>query len=167
MTGLDLLREELIKRGATRQQTESKLVAMTLDVIANTGTENADVWRKEVDETEHLRKTMQEKRWLEKEIVSLQMTLGSLERKKALLLEKFNEVYAYVESFNESLNKCDTPEGRDRMRIAQMYVNTVNIDSKYDNTAFIIGLAAILTGGDVKPMEELKKINKKLFNERF
>jgi hypothetical protein len=43
-----------------------------------------------------------------------------------------------------------------------MFVNTVSVETKYDNTAFIIGLAAILSNGRINPISELKKINKKL-----
>jgi hypothetical protein len=46
-----------------------------------------------------------------------------------------------------------------------MFVNSVNIDSKYDNTAFIVGLAAILSNGECGAISELKKINPKLFDE--
>lgn len=43
-----------------------------------------------------------------------------------------------------------------------MYINTVNINTKYDNTAFIVGLSAILTQTSFEPIKELKKINKNL-----
>ena len=48
------------------------------------------------------------------------------------------------------------------MRIARMFVNMVDVDTKYDNTAYIIGLAAILSRGGINAIGELKKINKKL-----
>ena len=67
--------------------------------------------------------------------------------------------------FNESLKNCETPEARDAMRAAQVFVNAVNVDSKYDNTAFIIGLSAILSKNGVGPLETLKKMNPKLFEK--
>ena len=68
----------------------------------------------------------------------------------------------YVENFFTALETCETDKGRDALRAAQMFVNSVTIDSKYDNTAFIIGLASILSQGNVGPIEELKKINNKI-----
>ena len=52
------------------------------------------------------------------------------------------------------------------MRAAQVFVNAVSVDTKYDNTAFIIGLAAILSKNGIGAMDELKKINSKVFRRK-
>ena len=61
--------------------------------------------------------------------------------------------------FFQAVEECETLEGKDTLKKAQMFVNTVNLNTKYDNTAFIIGLASILAQGNVAPIEELRKIN--------
>ena len=38
MTGLDCLKEELLKRGCTKQQADSKVVPVVLEILANNGT---------------------------------------------------------------------------------------------------------------------------------
>ena len=73
-----------------------------------------------------------------------------------------NEPHWIPVTENCDCDLMDNEEGRDTMRIAQMFVNMVDVDTKYDNTAYIIGLAAILSRGGISAIDELKKINKKL-----
>ena len=68
----------------------------------------------------------------------------------------------YIANFYKALFDCDTEEGKDVMRTAQVFINSVNVKTVYDNTAFIIGLAAILSGGKVGAIEELHKLNTKI-----
>ena len=71
-------------------------------------------------------------------------------------------VKKYIEKFERSLSECETPEGRDAMRKMQIFINNVNVETKYDNTAYIVGLSAILGNSPISPVDELKKINTKL-----
>ena len=48
------------------------------------------------------------------------------------------------------------------MRRAQMFVNSVDVETKYDNTAFIVALGAILSDGKIGAIEELRKINPRM-----
>lgn len=50
------------------------------------------------------------------------------------------------------------------MRRVQVFKNEVKIDTKYDNTAYIIALGAILSDGAIGAIDELKKINAKPFS---
>jgi hypothetical protein len=59
---------------------------------------------------------------------------------------------------------CETPQGRDAMRAAQVFANSVNIQTCYDNNAFIIGLASILAGKEMAPIDVVKKIVPKAFD---
>ena len=44
-----------------------------------------------------------------------------------------------------------------------MFINSTDVNTKYDNTAYIIGLASILSGDtNSSPIAQLKKINPKL-----
>ena len=168
MTGLEALREELMKRGLNKAQANSNAVAVTLDILANTGTLNIDILKLEREKQgleikiEELQNKMAwwntEKAKVEREARAIDATIQ--QRMRGDWMER----YEYVEKVMQALEECETAEGRDSLRKAQMFVNSVDVNSKYDNTAYIIGLAAILSNDEVAPVDELKKINKKLFS---
>lgn len=157
MTGHELLREELKKRGFTANQIDSKVVGGVLDVVAqNPNTTFADIQEAE-QELVKLRSEFERKKGIyERELERIRI-------EKQSIIKSVMEKEQYINDWLEKLSECETAEGRDRMRIAQMFVNSVNVDSKYDNTAFITGLAAILTGGKIGALEEMKKINPIIF----
>lgn len=162
MTGLDCLREELEKRGMSKAQINSKVVAVVLDVVAQSGNKYTEMWKSEQDVSKRERDALNTIMWAENEEKDIKARIEGAERALKLCEEKKRQIESYVSKMCEALENCETPEGRDTMRIAQMFVNTVNVDTKYDNTAYIIGLAAILSMGGISPIDELKKINKKL-----
>lgn len=159
MTGLDLLKEEMKKRGLNQAQCDSKVAVVVLDILAETKTAYTDL-REAENRVNDLR--TQEYRLkarvdrLDAELIEMQKRINSA--------KDCEWIYApeYIQAFYESLKECETEEGRDALKAAQMFVNTVTIDSKYDNTAFIIGLASILSQGHVGAIDELKKINNKI-----
>lgn len=156
MTGLELLKAEMKKKGCTASQINSQVVSIVLDILSKS-------------DGEFLRLN-----GLEKEIKDKAATLRSLEwridnkrREQREMEQRMNEqmdsLREYAEQFNDGLKRCESPEGRDRLKRAQIFVNTVEVGTKYDNTAFIIGLSAILAEGPLDGPEELKKINPRLF----
>ena len=161
MTGLDCLREELAKRGLPKSQIESRGVAMTLDILATSGELYSKMWRDEADLSEKLKKLISEKECLEREIKAYQREASGYRDSAS---KKRMEDLEYIKRFFSALETCETEEGRDTMKKAQLFVNTVSVDTKYDNTAFIIGLSSILSNGKVGALSELKKINKSLFD---
>lgn len=156
MTGLDCLREEMKKRGCSKQQIESQTAAVVLDILANMGTINADI----VESEKQLAET---KRKQERELQYLEIRRVEAKRREAELQERLDEQKAYVENFLNELSDCETPEARDAMKRAEWFKRSVEVNSKYDNTAFIIALGAILSGGKYDAVEELWKLNPKLF----
>ena len=159
MTGLDLLKEEMKRRGLNQAQCDSKVAAVVLDILAETKTAYTDL-REAEQKTSELRNE-QEK--IKDRINRLNMELGDIIRRiNNKMTEEWLYAPDYVDNFFDALEACETDKGRDALRAAQMFVNSVTIDSKYDNTAFIIGLASILSQGNVGAIEELKKINKKI-----
>lgn len=158
MTGLELLREELKKRGFNDHNVNGKLVAAVLDILSNTDHVYSDMVKAE-QELDAVRRGVKRK--------SFEYTRREFELKQAE--QDFEqarwEMVQYIEKFNAALSKCETAEGRDAMRRAQMFVNSVSVNSKYDNTAYIIGLASILHNSSIGAIDELKKVNPKLFRE--
>jgi len=161
MTGLDCLYEELEKRGfKVWQAKQSKMLPAVLDILANTGTLYSDL---------HEARTQLDILKSQCEGLKNQIHAGNIlqAREEKQLRERWEAAEHYVERFNASLAACETEEGRDAMRAAQVFVNAVSVDTKYDNTAFIIGLAAILSKNGIGAMDELKKINSKVFRRKL
>ena len=166
MTGLELLREEMLKRGATKAQTQSKTVAMVLDILANTGTVYSDIASAEEEYKrldEHRRSLrsiisdLENKRSYDYQI--LQQEKGKLADRIREAEEHFAEMKSYIEQFNAALESMKTEEARDRLRTAQVFVNSIEVKTAYDNTAYINWFGAILAGDKVGGLESFKKIN--------
>lgn len=159
MTGLDLLKEEMKKRGCNQAQCDSKTVAVVLDILAESQTTYTDL-REAREETARHRGAWYDLIERQRRAqIELDEVNRRINEKRSL---EWLEAPEYVQEFYNAISNCETPEGRDALKAAQMFVNSVTIDSKYDNTAFIIGLASILSQGNVGAIEELKKINNKI-----
>ena len=155
MTSLDCLREELKRRGMNKTQIESAVVAVVLDIVANSGNKYAEIRKAENNASIKLEN-------LENQIRNAERRLRSMRIEEEELRQRREHFEDYIDKFNKGLNECETAEGRDAMRTAQVYINSVDVDTKYDNTAYIIGLASILSNGKISAIEELQKINKKI-----
>ena len=162
MTGLDCLREEMEKRGLSKAQIESKTAAVVLDILANSGTKYTEMWKEEYGKSERLKSIERDIRDCERQLEHIKALISKAENEEKKIVEHRKHCEDYIDEFHNSLMECESEIGRDSMKAAQMFVNTVSVDTKYDNTAFIIGLAAILSNGRINPISELKKINKKL-----
>lgn len=166
MTGLELLKEEMMKRGCTRVQADSKAVLAALEIISESEGKYTDLAKLEKDIEEKER----EKKELEKWINDAKQRLNKLEFAEGAIKDQLNRIIKdrnkettnYIDKFFRALEECETPAGRDAIKAAQVYVNSVDVDTKYDNTAFIIGLASVLSRGGIAPVEELHKINPKI-----
>lgn len=162
MTGLDCLKEEMKNRGMTKAQCDSKIVAVVLDILSNAGTNHTAEYQAKAD-LDAVYRAIRYAKW---ELENVKQELENVERaceyERKKILEWRDGIEKDVNELLSSLEKCETPEGRDRLKAAQMFVNSVTVDTKYDNTAFIIGLSAILSGGKIAPIDELRKINKKI-----
>ena len=166
MTGLELLKKEMLLRGCNKSQTESKILPVVLEILAN------DAEHRFTD----LSKTLTDLMLAKAELASLRIEIVDAQEQLKLLREQneaekrvIDEYTAkqqeYVTQFQQSLTECETKEGKDAMRAAQTFVNSVTIKTVYDNTAYIVGLASILSGKEMGAIEELKKINKKMFQD--
>lgn len=155
MTGLELFKVEMRKRGLTENQINSKSVAVALDILSESSGTYLHIKEAE-DELKELRRHIE---FLKREQEHKRIDFDEMKKE---LYEERQEFAKYVEKFNNSMQNAETPETRDQMRKLQLFINTVDIDTKYDNTAFIAALGAILSSGP-SPLEELKKINPSAF----
>lgn len=155
MSLLDDLRDEMKKRGCTDSQINSKAVAVVLDIVSSSGNKYTAIQEEEKECSRLIREFRFEKRELEHKKAELKDMAYTINCREEYVTK-------YIESFNNSLAECETEEGRDAMRRAQVFVNSVSIDTKYDNTAFIASLGAILSDGKIGALEEYKRINPKI-----
>lgn len=171
MTGLELLQEELLKRGFSRTQAESKVVAGVLDILSKS--ENLSVYtdyllaQRELanvrvkvlqnrGEAEHWASMAQKRNC---DVIEASTELGALRREIDTIKQgAINEAMAEI---RKELERCETPEAKDRIRLAELFKRDVHVDTKYDNTAFIVALGAIYAGRKIEPQEEIGKINSK------
>lgn len=156
MTGLDCLREEMLKRGANKSMVESRTAAMVLDILSE-----GKAYATEQFELEQKAKAIDgERRQEMSRINNKRIEAYCMMQNAQSRIAEVEEKEQYINNFLEGLKECETPEARDAMRTAQVFVNSVDVSTKYDNTAFIIGLATILTNGKMNGVDELKKINR-------
>lgn len=156
MTGLDCLREELLAKGFNKQQVNSKILLGTLEVVANSQGKYTDLDRLEKD-IEELKSEAEELKEAVRNLTYFRDTLKTQISEKIEM--EYGPIQEYIDSFFEALKECETPEGRDALKAAQVFVNSCSVNTKYDNTAYIIALGSILSKGGYYPMEELSKVN--------
>ena len=145
-SGMDCLREELMKRGCSKIQAESQVVAIVLDILSQSDAAS-EQWKKEKDfrsreQSLAMKKSDLEKReaWLCEEKTALNDAFTSHRKELAEMIE-------YIESFNKALLESKDPEEANTLKKAQLFINSVNVETPQNNTAYINGLAAILSDG--------------------
>lgn len=146
MSGYELLISKMKELGATKAQTESKIVEMVVSIMAG-NFESADSRMELLRDIEEEYKRKAEECEAAKEEY-FQKTME--ESRKVHDLLRIRDIYDDVmsdirEMYNE-LTEAETPSARDRIRTAKIYESKVTVKTCYDNTAYIKGLSAILSG---------------------
>lgn len=167
MNGIECLKQELLDRGYTKQQAESKVVLGVLEILAQDREGRYSDMKRAQEEIDQLKDVISRLESRAEEYRKQCAILrAEIQRGEAGLQQQLTAIYqrslAQIEEFQRTLEQAETDEARDLLRLAQMYVNTVNVNTVYDNTAFIIGLAAVLSGGKSADMKQLKKIDAKI-----
>lgn len=170
MTGFECLKEELKNRGMSKGQIESKVVPVVLDILANSGTKYQDFseLESEVAELEKRKKILlldvntaaEIGRRLSTENYRLKKECE--EREDKAVTEEGKTILNALNKFYETLNSCETPEGRDMVRRAQMFASSVKPESSYERYAYTLSLGAILSGGTLAGIGENGKINENI-----
>lgn len=145
MTGRELLSQRMMELGASKQQTESKVVDYVLAAFAeDQGDLNAVSIFAEMRE-----------RYLEKH-KEMTRAIDEADKKKDIYerclkqanesIERANGKLAEVKALNEKLLEMETPEMRDRYRMAVRYKEMAYTDNAYARTEYTKGLALIMAG---------------------
>lgn len=150
--------EEFLKRmrdaGANETQVKSKTALLAYSVLGEMSEDANRLWDLKSDIAKAEKSLDYYKRAAEDH-------KKRIDKETKELIELQQKINAYIDHFNQCLEAMETETGRDRLKAAQIFINTVNVDTKYDNTAFIVGLSALLSGVTIDAPEELKKINKR------
>lgn len=170
----DLVANKLMEMGASKQQTEAKIAKMVFQLCANDEEvlklfkekemleeikEEEDFLKHEVNRLESYRLDTK-KAWYEmenklKEVKEKLKELPSLDD-----IDNFLRTQKYIDDFNEELKNQETKEARDKLRTAQLFMNTVEVKTPQNNTYFIGGLASILSGVEFTKIPKLEKVKK-------
>lgn len=154
MTGFENLKLKLLELGATKQQAESRTVELTVIALAeeqNGGTVNlnsifTDIlarYKKATDKmivqsNEYTQKTF-DLEIIERQIKELR------QREEAATLEIYQAIDE-IKSILEEVLEPETAEGRDKVRALHTLEQHTEINTVYDNTAFIRAAGNILSG---------------------
>lgn len=148
--GIDEIRAEMEKRGANYTQLKSKTLPMIMDILSESDT-HIELWKAErrLEEVKH--ETEAEKKRCER-------YQRNLEAYKVEAKKWETDAREYIENFKKVLYRMETPEGRDALATAQIFIESIDIDTKYDNTAYINGLALILSQGNIGTATRIRKV---------
>jgi chromosome segregation ATPase len=155
-----LLETKLLQMGLSKAQVNCKATEATFVVCANNPevTELYEVEKRIEKAKRELDNIRYDASNEEQRLRSLKSRYQAQECRAQEIQEETNK---YIDEFNDALKNCETAEGRDTLRLAQMFVNSVDIESVQNNTAYINGLACILSGGKCGSMfNGFKKLEK-------
>lgn len=153
MTGLECLREEILKRGGNKAQAEAKVVQMVLEIIAQ---DDTHIYTDLTEAKKELQRVKTELDWANRELKRIQPLLkDALDKEKEMRVEHDERVMFrlailedeqhQLDALKEQLLQCETPERRDAMRCARLFLNNTTVKTTQNNTAFIQGLAQVLS----------------------
>ena len=167
MLDLERLRKDLVeKKGCSKAQANSRAVAKVLDLLTDSGDRYEtldDIESKITSRTESLKYLQERYESSRERVKEISEKINEIKADVNKTADaRYKQIKEYIDSFYKSLEECETPKGRDLLKVAQVYVNTVQVRTGADNTAFILGLAAILSGGKIATGNEIKKVDPKV-----
>lgn len=145
MSGMDALKETMKKMGASGQLAESRAVPMVVTILANKEN-HLTAWKLFEEMVNNVRaqqaSNTNRAQSLAFEEERINRKRREIEKREKAIADKEAEI-AHIK---EEILKCETPEARDRMRLAITYDAMISTANVYQETERIKGLAAILSG---------------------
>ena len=167
MSGIELLRERLTELGLNKAATHNKAVELTVAVIANGDDVDATIAFKELLDQYRISSDVLKCKQaaLNDKLSELSIYERSLSEKEKeiskssrILEEQRIQLTQMIDDFKDCLCECETAEGRDAARKAAFFIANTNVNTAYDNTAFINGLAALLSDTQSNLPDNIKKV---------
>ena len=145
MTGIELLRKKMMELGASKQQTESKVVDYVLAAFAEEqGSLDAVSIFEEMRE-QYLEKHKEMTRAIAEADKKKDIYERSLKQADKIIGRADRE-FEEAKALNEKILEMETPEMRDRYRMAVRYEKMAYADNAYARTEYTKGLALIMAG---------------------
>ena len=163
MTGREILNQKLKAKGLTETQINSKAVEMTIAVFAEEtdGTNYSALIQDAIQEYRVAKNNAdaEARRYSAKE-ESLSNERRANSAREQDLIKSANGIKNLLidlEKVYDEILELETAEQRDRTRTARFFMDSVNVNTVYDNTAYIKGLSAILSGKEIPADEQSEK----------
>ena len=135
----DSLAKKLMAAGASKQQVNSAVVKIMLAVLADDKTAFdavEEIARIKSDLQDELRKSSEAR-----------YRANEKERRANEKQREYEKLLSETKEYELSVNALETAEARDRFRLAEHFKKSVPQKNVYQETEFIKGLSAILSGG--------------------
>lgn len=181
MNTIEELQEEMRRRGCSKAQMNSRIVYMLFDIFAKSDgkifdlkniLDEIEIQKKKLEELKEEKEILegnlkrlgriedvfeleQKKDFYEREVASLERRVDSIREKE------WADAPQYIHDFLNQMNSLETAEGRDVMRLVQLFYNSIDLKNQYDREAFIIGLSSMLSS-IMLPNLKLKAIRYKI-----
>ena len=170
------------------KQINSKAVKVTLETLYDNNEDQYNAFK----EKEVIEQLQRRKDYLEQQVAYLESVMKNKEEKydrfkKSIeklrgkgwggydITEEDCENIDYIADFYDDLKKMESPEMRDRLKVAQLYYHTIKSEfefqskdrwgeshSNFDNGTFMITLASLLSGLELHKLKLLKNIHQEL-----
>jgi hypothetical protein len=163
MTGREILNQKLKAKGLTDVQIKSKAVETTIAVLAEEtdGTNYSALIQDAIQEYRVARNNADaEARRYSAKTEALSNNERANSAREQDLIKSANGIKNLLidlEKVYDEILELETAEQRDRTRTARLFMDNVNVNTVYDNTAYIKGLSAILSGKEITPDEQSEK----------
>lgn len=163
MTGREILNQKLKAKGLTDAQIKSKAVETTIAVLAEEtdGTNYSALIQDAIQEYRVARNNADaEVRRYSAKTEALSNNERANNAREQDLIKSANDIKNLLidlEKVYDEILELETAEQRDRARTARLFMDNVNVNTVYDNTAYIKGLSAILSGKEITPDEQSEK----------
>jgi hypothetical protein len=147
MNGYELLKTELLKYfSRSKIDANMPLIERVVQIVAENPDDKialdiairkkAEAKEKDTENSAYYWKLVTKERQLKSKEYDLCVIKDALDAKEQELDER-----------ERKLNECETPEAADRLRLAYIYMDNVEITNGYERTAYIKGLADIMGTG--------------------
>lgn len=157
---LEELKLKMLERGCQPVQVNAKVVAIVLDILADSGTAFIDAHeaekRLDVKTQEAEVKLNAERIKVIKEQEKLKQRMEEDEKARKATEASFAGKIAYIKDWYKAIEATETPEGRDTMRKAQFYINAVA--GVANPASYANGLARILSSSESFAINRMQKI---------
>lgn len=126
MTYRELLTQKLMDNGATKQQTESKIVDIMITTLALESNPNLDQFAKILEEDrERLEEKTRELKGRERDIEYHEELNSTRNKDNFEELKKLREEEAELKSLRDQIDECETAEAKDRIRLADRFTEMI------------------------------------------